>query len=82
MSLDTIESHKLFAEKYKLNFPLIADTGGEIAGKFGVPVRGVYAARITFVIGPDGKIFKVFPKVDPRGHADEVLAVLATLESG
>lgn len=43
---------------------------------------GGYLPRVTFVIGADGKIAHVFPKVNPRGHADEVLAVLQNQPSG
>lgn len=70
----------MFAEKHQLNFPLLADTKGEIADKYGVDTRGgVAARRTTFVIAADGTIAKVFEKVKVEGHADEVLAVLQSL---
>ena len=79
MSLDTIESHKAFADKYQLNFPLISDTEGQVTESFGVPVSGQYAARMTFIVGKDGAVARVFPKVDPRGHAAEVLQAIGEL---
>ena len=79
VSLDDLDSHRKFAAEHKLNFPLVADTKAEIAAKYGVSTKGGFAARTTFVIGSDGKIAKVFPKVRVKGHADEVLAVLKSL---
>jgi thioredoxin-dependent peroxiredoxin len=73
VSLDNDESHRAFADKYKLNFSLVSDKDGAIAAKFGVPVNEGYASRVSFLIGPDGKVKKVYPKVDPIIHADEVL---------
>ena len=80
VSLDTLDSHKEFASHHKLPFQLVADQGGAIASKYGVPVEGGYAQRTTFIIGPDGKIAKVFPKVNVDGHAAEVLAALQTMK--
>jgi peroxiredoxin Q/BCP len=67
-------SHKAFAEKFKLPFPLLPDTTGDIAKKFGVPVVDGKARRISYLIGKDGKVKYVWPKVTPVGHAAEVLA--------
>lgn len=68
------ESHRAFAEKHKLPFPLLPDEHGEIAGKYRVPVVDGKARRITYLVGKDGKIKHVWPKVTPVGHAAEVLA--------
>jgi peroxiredoxin Q/BCP len=70
-------SHKAFAEKYKLPFPLLPDEKGEIAGKFNVPVSGGKAHRVTYLIGKDGKIQYVWPNVNPVGHAADILAHLS-----
>jgi peroxiredoxin Q/BCP len=67
-------SHKAFAEKYKLPFPLLPDDKGEIAAKYKVPVVDGKARRITYLIGKDGKVKHVWPKVTPVGHAAEILA--------
>lgn len=74
VSIDDDASHKKFVEKYKLPFPLIADTDQKICKAYGVSVTAGYASRVSYLIGPDGKIKKVYPKVDPSVHADEILA--------
>jgi peroxiredoxin len=73
VSVDDEESHKKFVEKYKLPFPLVADTDKSICAAYGVPINMGHASRVSFLIGPDGKIKKVYPKVDPAVHADEIL---------
>jgi peroxiredoxin Q/BCP len=80
VSMDTLESHKAFADNHKLNFPLISDADGAIAAKYGVDTSKGYTARVTFVIGADGKIAKVYPAVQVQGHADEVLAALQSMK--
>ena len=67
-------SHKAFAQKYSLPFPLLPDDRGEIAAKYKVPVVNGLARRITYLIGKDGKIQHVWPNVNPVGHAGEILA--------
>lgn len=76
VSLDTVESHKAFAEGHQLNFPLIADPDQKVTKAFGVPVQEGYADRVTFVFGPDGKVAKVWPDVSVDGHAAEVVAAV------
>ena len=66
-------SHQAFTQKYELPFALVADTDGKIAQAFGVPVNNGYASRMSFLIGKDGKIKKVYPKVDPTAHTAEIL---------
>jgi len=66
-------SHKAFASKYNLPFPLLPDDKGDIAGKYKVPLNGGLARRITYLIGKDGKIAHVWPTVNPVGHAGEIL---------
>jgi peroxiredoxin Q/BCP len=83
ISRDTVKSQKKFAEKYDLNYPLLADSEMELIKRFdllknktmyGKPVTGV--ERTTFLIGPDRKLLHVFQNVKPEGHAEEVLALL------
>jgi peroxiredoxin Q/BCP len=76
VSLDDIASHRAFAEKNAINFPLLADQGGAIAGLYGVDTSKGYAKRVTFVIGPDGKVFRSWPQVKVDGHEAEVLTAL------
>ena len=75
VSTDDVESHAAFAEKYDLDFDLLADPGGEIADAFGVEVDGSRnaAARTTFVLA-DGEVRAVYTGVQPDGHAREVLS--------
>ena len=73
VSEDDAKSHEEFAKEQKLPFPILADTSGEWMRAFGVPSRLGMASRVSFLIGADGKIAKVYPDVDPAIHADEVL---------
>lgn len=81
VSTDDVESHARFAAEHELPFSLLADTEMEAVRAYGVPARGDVASLVTFVIGPDGRVARVFPEVDPGVHADEVIAVLSELES-
>ncbi len=76
VSLQDAASHQAFIEKYDLPFDLVVDHDGAVAKAFGVPVKGEYAARQTFLIGADGKIQKIWQEVTPKGHADEILAAI------
>ena len=73
VSLDSPESHRKFREKYKLNFPLLTDEGGEAANALGVLGDRGTARRVTFLLAPDGTISKTYPEVTPDTHADEIL---------
>lgn len=86
VSPDGVPSHEKFRTKYKLPFPLLADTGHVVAEAYGAwGEKSMYGRkyegilRTTFLIGPDGRVARVFPKVKPRGHAAEVLSALAQL---
>jgi thioredoxin-dependent peroxiredoxin len=68
------ESHKAFAGKYKLPFPLLPDEDGALARKYGVPLVNGVARRITYLVDKNGKVKHVWPKVNPVGHAGEILA--------
>jgi peroxiredoxin Q/BCP len=83
ISKDTPAAQLKFKEKYNLPFTLLADADKKVCQAFGVlKEKNMYGkkvigiARTTFVIGPDGKIVKVFENVKPDGHAEEVLAAL------
>ncbi len=79
VSTDTSESHKAFADKYNLPFQLLDDSSHALVTAFGVPVSSGHAKRITFVIDAAGKVRKVFPNVNPDGHAAELLETLKSL---
>lgn len=83
VSTDKVKSHDKFVEKYKLPFTLLADEDKSIVQAYGVwgpktfmGVKYTGTSRVTFLIGPDGKIKKIWPKVKPAEHAQEVLAAL------
>jgi len=89
ISPDTPKAQKKFQDKFKLPFSLLADADKKVAEAYGVvqeknmygkKVMGI--ARTTFVIGPDGKIQHILPKVKPEGHAVEVLAYLKEWAKG
>lgn len=83
VSVDTAESHKNFCAKEGLNFKLLSDPDAKVSDSYGsvMDYNGMkLSARNTFVIDPKGKIAKVFVKVGPAGHSDEVLAALAELQ--
>lgn len=75
-SVDSADAHKNFAKKYHLNFPLLLDPDKKIAKAYGadngIPILGL-DRRITYVIGEDGKILKVYPRVDPSLHANQII---------
>jgi len=82
VSLDDVDSHAQFAEKFSLPFPLLADVEGKAAEAYGVKTKMfgmTVAKRQTFVIGPDGTIAKHYEKVDPDSHSEQVLADLKEL---
>jgi peroxiredoxin Q/BCP len=83
VSPDDEASHVKFKEKYDLPFTLLADTEHAVAEQYGVWVEKTYQGktymgvdRSTFVIGADGNVAKVFLKVKPDEHADQVLDAL------
>jgi peroxiredoxin Q/BCP len=79
VSTDTQDSHKAFADKYSLPFKLLDDSSHSLVTAFGVPVSSGHAKRVTFIIDKDGKVAKVFPNVNPDGHAAELLDALKAL---
>jgi thioredoxin-dependent peroxiredoxin len=83
VSVDSVKSHDKFAAKYKLPFTLLADEEKKIVQAYGVWGQKSFLGRkymgthrLTFLIGPDGCIRKIWPKVRPEEHAGEVLAAL------
>ena len=85
ISVDDVASHKEFAEKHSLPFPLLADSSKQTAAAYGVLVKmlGVFelAQRDTFIIDPDGRIAQHFVKVEPKGHSQRVLEELKALQA-
>ncbi|HST08937.1 MAG TPA: peroxiredoxin [Terriglobales bacterium] len=84
VSVDDVNSHKGFCAKEGLNFKLLADSDHAVVQKYGsvMEYKGMtLAARNTFLIDPSGMIRKVYVKVDPQGHSEEVLADLDQLQA-
>ena len=82
ISLDDVESHKEFSDKYKLPFAILADEGGAVADAYGV-LRDYklikIASRQSFLVNPEGVIVKHYEDVDPDTHTQEVLSDLETM---
>jgi len=83
VSTDSAKSHAKFVQKYNLPFPLLVDEDKKIVNSYGVygprtfmGIKYTGTHRITFLIGPDGKIKKIWPKVKPAEHSREILEVL------
>lgn len=83
VSVDSTESHAEFANKFDLQFPLLADIGGNVSAEYGSltkvgPMK--FAKRHTFIIDPDGKFAKIYRSVKPASHSDEVIAEIKNLQ--
>ena len=83
VSVDSVDSHKQFCAKDGLNFTLLSDEEKKVVAEYGS--LGSYAGfkianRNTFLIDPQGKIVKVWTKVDPSHHSEEVLTALTQME--
>ena len=81
VSTDSVESHDKFREKHHLNFPLLSDATADVAKMFGAwkeknmcGRRTWGVARTTYWIGTDGRIRKIYKKVDTARHAEDILA--------
>ena len=86
VSGDSVKKHASFKKKYNLPFTLLADTDHEICKAYGVwAQKSMFGKkymgieRSTFIIDKKGKIAKVFEKVSPAGHADEVAKAIGEL---
>lgn len=83
VSVDTAASHKDFCAKEGLRFKLLSDPDAKVSAEYGSVMDSQgskLSARNTFIIDPQGKIARVFLKVKPAGHSEEVLAALAELQ--
>jgi thioredoxin-dependent peroxiredoxin len=83
VSVDSAESHKDFCAKEGLRFKLLSDPEAKVSTEYGsvMEYQGAkMSSRNTFLIDPQGKVARVFAKVKPAGHSEEVLAALAELQ--
>ena len=83
VSVDSVKAHDKFADKFKLPFTLVSDEDKKIVEAYGVWGEKSFMGRkylgthrVTFLIGSDGRIKKIWPQVKPEEHAEEVLAAL------
>jgi peroxiredoxin Q/BCP len=83
VSVDNADSHKRFAEKYSLPFPLLSDSDGTVAKTYGAlwslgPMK--FAKRHSFIIDPTGRIAKIYRDVQPERHSQEIIDDLKALQ--
>lgn len=80
ISKDSVKSHQKFAEKYNINFPLLSDPDKTVIHAYNSWGEKKFMGRIfegilrnTFLINPEGKVVKIYEKVTPKNHAQEIL---------
>ncbi|HLE49426.1 MAG TPA: peroxiredoxin [Patescibacteria group bacterium] len=76
VSADSVKSHKKFSEKYSLPFTLLSDSDRKVINLYGA-TGVVFAKRVSFLINSKGVIEKIYDKVDPKVHADQILSDLS-----
>ena len=84
ISVDDTASHKAFAEKHRLPFPLLADTNASVARQYGALSDWLVvkmARRYSFIVDPAGRIAKAYLTVDPSRHVQEIVADLKVLQA-
>lgn len=89
VSVDDAKKHQKFVEKFELPFDLLVDTEKQIVRDYGVWGEKSFLGRkymgvnrVTFLIGPDGRIARIWPSVKPAAHAAEVLEAIRLLSAG
>jgi peroxiredoxin Q/BCP len=87
VSKDSVKSHAKFADKYDLKFPLLSDVNGETIKAYGAWGEKKFMGREfegilrqTFLINPEGKIAKEYPKVTPKEHVGEIIKDFESLK--
>lgn len=83
VSVDSVASHKKFADKFNLNFPILADDRHRVTSEYGVLTSFMgmkVARRSTLIIDPEGIVRKVFPSVKPEDHAPEIHRALLEIQ--
>jgi thioredoxin-dependent peroxiredoxin len=74
ISADPVSSHRKFADKYGLNFVLLSDSSKEVIKKY--EADGIFTKRISYIIDPQGEIYKAYSEVKPASHAEDILGDL------
>lgn len=72
VSADSVESHSKFAEEHSLPFTLLSDSNRELIKAYGVGI-GPISKRVSFLIDPSSRIVKIYNKVDPEKHSDQII---------
>lgn len=84
VSMDDASSHEKFKTKYNLNFTLLTDKDGKVLREYGAWGKKMFGRegilRKTFIINPEGQVVKVYGRVTPLGHGDQVIAELKQLQ--
>ena len=83
VSTDSIRSHVKFHKKYALNFELLSDPDGALGEKVGVLRGSLFKRmeRVTFILDPDGRVARIYPKVKYLGHSKKVMEDLRGLKA-
>ncbi len=85
LSKDDASSHEAFKAKHNLNFDLLSDSDGSVIdayGAWGAKMFGKLGIqRKTFIISPEGQVVKVYGRVTPAGHGEQIIADLKTLQA-
>ncbi len=79
VSVDSVESHAKFVKNYSLPFTLLSDSKRELIKTYEVGI-GFLAKRVSFLINSSGKIVKIYNRVKPEKHADQIIADLKDLQ--
>ena len=86
ISKDDASSHERFKVKHSLNFTLLTDTDGGVMNAYGAWGKKQFGRegvlRKTFIINPNGEVVKVYGRVTPLGHGDQVISDLKKLQAG
>ncbi len=80
VSVDNLESHRAFSQKFKLNFPILADPTKRVTKAYDALAFYRLPKRMTYLIDKQGKIRKVFTHVDPSKHVQEIIETLKELQ--
>ena len=78
-SADTVDLNQKFTDKEKYTYPLLCDVDKKLITALGIKASSGNAMRVTYVVDKDGKIAKIYDKVMPKGHAEEVLKYVKEL---
>jgi thioredoxin-dependent peroxiredoxin len=79
-SADSVDLNQQFTDKNAYTFPLLCDFDKKLISALGIAGKAGFAMRVTYIVDGDGRIVKIFDKVMPKGHADEVLRAVKELK--